>query len=217
MVEMAYIFSAKLVEYLWRPFHQKGEKRIPENVKKGIPLQIRRGHTVRLQVTEEPLTVHTGLSLFYAMAEALEIPRIPDERIQVKERESGYPDSEHILALATNAFMGGDSHDDLDALREDVAIQKAIGRKDIPDPTTARDFCRRFTLGHILQMNRAFGEILAEVYRLRKGGRASRLGRLRWMRRFMRFLGGRKRDRRRAIPGSILCSPSMPLCTRRRS
>jgi len=148
---------------------KKVKKGIPENVKKGIPLQIRPGHTVRLEVTEEPLTVHTGLSLFYAMAEALEIPRILDERIQVKERESGYPESEHILALAANAFMGGDFIDDLDALREDVAIQRAIGRKDIPDPTTAGDFCRRFTLGHILQVNRALGEILAEVYRCRKG------------------------------------------------
>ncbi|MFN3532300.1 MAG: hypothetical protein ACK41Q_07290 [Candidatus Brocadia sp.] len=35
--------------------------------------------------------------------------------------------------------------DDLKALREDVAIQMAIGRKNIPDPTTAGDFCRRFS------------------------------------------------------------------------
>jgi len=77
------------------------------------------------------------------MAESLEIPRILDEHIQVKERERGYPESEHILALAANAFIGGDFIDDLEALREDTVIQRAIGRKDIPDPTTAADFCRR--------------------------------------------------------------------------
>jgi hypothetical protein len=98
----------------------------------------------------------------------LEIPRILDEQVKVKERESGYPESEHILALAANAFIGGDYLDDLEALREDVAIQKAIGRKEIPDPTTAGDFCRRFTLGHILQMNRAFAEIEREVYSRRR-------------------------------------------------
>lgn len=148
------------------------KKGIPKDLQQGIPLKVRPGHTVRLEVTDEPLTVHTGLSLFYAMAEALEVPRILDKRVQVKERESGYSESEHILALAANAFIGGDYLDDLEALREDVAIQKAIGRKDIPDPTTAGDFCRRFTLGHILQMNRAFGEIEAEVYKRRKGIRA---------------------------------------------
>ncbi len=144
------------------------KKGIPKNIKEGIPLKVRPGHTVRLEVTDEPLTVHTGLSLFYAMAETLGIPRILDEQVKVKERESGYPESEHILALAANAFMGGDYLEDLEALREDVAIRKAIGRKEIPDPTTAGDFCRRFTLGHILQMNRAFAEMEREVYSRRR-------------------------------------------------
>jgi hypothetical protein len=144
------------------------KKGIPQNVQQGIPLKVRAGHTVRLEVTDEPLTIHTGLSLFYAMAETLEIPRILDENVRVKERESGYPESEHILALAANAFVGNDYLDDLEALREDVAIQRAIGRKEIPDPTTAGDFCRRFTLGHILQMNRALAEIERGVYRLRR-------------------------------------------------
>jgi hypothetical protein len=139
----------------------------PKKLQSGIPLKVRPGHTVRLESTEEPLTVHTGLSLLYAMAEALEIPHILDEHIQVKERERGYPESEHILALAANAFIGGDFIDDLEALREDVAIQRVIGRKDIPDPTTAADFCRRFTLGHILQFNRALAEIHSRVHRLR--------------------------------------------------
>jgi hypothetical protein len=143
------------------------KKQIPKKLQLGIPLKIGKGHTVLLETTEEPLTVHTGLSLFYAMAEALEIPRTLDEHIHVKERERGYPESENILALAANAFIGGDFLDDLEALREDVVIQKAIGRKDIPDPTTAADFCRRFTLGHILQFNRAMAEIHENVYHLR--------------------------------------------------
>jgi hypothetical protein len=140
---------------------------VSERLRKGISLKIRKGHTVRLEVTQEPLTVQTGLSLFYAMAESLGIPKILDQEVKVKKRERGYPESEHILALAANAFLGGDYLDDLEALREDVGIQKAIGRTDIPDPTTAGDFCRRFSLGHILQMNKAFGVIYQEVYKRR--------------------------------------------------
>jgi hypothetical protein len=146
---------------------KKVKFRIPEKLRKGIPVKTGPNHTVRLEVTDEALTVHTGLSLFYAMAEALEIPRILNEQVKVKERESGYPESEHILALAANAFVGGDYLEDLEALREDVAIQRAIGRKDLPDPTTAGDFCRWFTLGHLLQLNRAFGEIEQRVYERR--------------------------------------------------
>ena len=143
---------------------KKVKAKIPEKLRKGIPLATGPRHTVRLEVTDEALTVHTGLSLFYAMAEALEIPRGLDERVKVKQRESGYPESEHILALAANAFVGGDYLEDLEALREDVAIQRVIGRKDLPDPTTAGDFCRRFTLGHLLQLNRAFADIEQRVY-----------------------------------------------------
>ncbi|KXK30805.1 MAG: hypothetical protein UZ01_01164 [Candidatus Brocadia sinica] len=147
-------------------FIQKVKTKISKKLKKGLPLSIRQGHTIRLEVTKEPLTVHTGLSLHYAMAEALTIPQIlVDYHIRVKEREYGYPESEHILALSANAFAGGDYLDDLEALREDVAIQMAIGRKDIPEPTTAGDFRRRFSLGHILQMNKAFGKIQQSVYR----------------------------------------------------
>jgi len=147
---------------------QKVKTKIPEKLKKGIPLTIRPGHTIRLKATTEPLTVHTGLSLFYAMAEILKIPKSLDDHVQVKQRDSGYPESEHILALAANAFVGGDFLDDLEALREDDGIKMAIGRKEIPDPTTAGDFCRRFSRGHILQINKAFAEIEHEVYKKRK-------------------------------------------------
>jgi len=147
---------------------QKVKTKIPEKLKKGIPLTIRPGHSIRLKATTEPLTVHTGLSLFYAMAEILKIPKSLDDHVQVKQRDSGYPESEHILALAANAFVGGDFLDDLEALREDDAIKMAIGRKEIPDPTTAGDFCRRFSRGHILQINKAFAEIEHEVYKKRK-------------------------------------------------
>ena len=54
----------------------------------------------------------------YAIAEALEIPQILNEQVKEKQRESGYLELEHILALAVppradppladNAFVGGD-------------------------------------------------------------------------------------------------------------
>ncbi|MGQ3685016.1 MAG: hypothetical protein ACUBOA_08465 [Candidatus Loosdrechtia sp.] len=44
---------------------QKMKKHIPQKLKEGIPLTTRSGHKVRLEVTDEPLTVHTGLPLHY--------------------------------------------------------------------------------------------------------------------------------------------------------
>jgi len=146
---------------------KKVKKDLFKKWQKGIPLQIRPGHTVRLGVTKEPLIVQTGLTLFYAMASALNIPKALDDQIQVKVREAGYPESEHILALSANAFCGGDYLEDLESLREDGALKAAIGRSRIPDPTTAADFCRRFYMGNLYQFDRALGNIFQEVYRHR--------------------------------------------------
>jgi hypothetical protein len=50
---------------------KKVKLKIPEKLRKGIPLKTGPNHTVRLEVTDEALRVYAGLSLFYAMAEAL--------------------------------------------------------------------------------------------------------------------------------------------------
>ena len=123
------------------------KERIPRKLRDGIPLTIRPGHTVLLEITEEPLTVYSGLSLFYAMAETLEIPRSLDQHVHIKQREKGYPESEHILALAANAFLGGDFLEDLEALREDVAIKnKAVPflrqfKRQVPPSVTEVNIC----------------------------------------------------------------------------
>ncbi len=79
--------------------------------------------------------------------------------------------------MAANAFVEGDCLEDLEALREDVVIQRAIGRKDLPDPTPVGDFCRWFTLGHLLQLNQAFVEIQQKGYKHRPAGFLRRLKR----------------------------------------
>lgn len=139
-----------------------------EKLGEGLQLRMRKGHVVELGTTEEPLTSHAGLSLFYGMAEALNIPKILNDQIRVKCRAGGYPESEHILALAASIFNGGDFLDDMEALREDVAAKRIIGREQTPDPTTAGDFCRRFYAGHLLQFDRAMADIFEGVYCHRK-------------------------------------------------
>jgi len=97
---MAYIYCTQWDFLAGGHFMKQVNSETLKKLQSGIPLKVRKGHTVRLETTQDPLTVHTGVSLLYAMAGSSEIPRILDEHIQVKERERGYPESEHILALA---------------------------------------------------------------------------------------------------------------------
>ena len=56
-----------------------------------------------------------------------------------------YHESDRVLAIAYNALCGGTCLQDLDLRRNDVNFLNALGARRIPDPTTAGDFCRRFT------------------------------------------------------------------------
>lgn len=56
-----------------------------------------------------------------------------------------YHESDHVLNLAYNVMCGGTRLEDIERLRHDTAYMNALGADLIPDPTTAGDFCRRFT------------------------------------------------------------------------
>jgi hypothetical protein len=56
-----------------------------------------------------------------------------------------YHESDHVLALAYLPLCGGTCLQDLELLRNDEVLLDALGARRIPDPTTAGDFCRRFT------------------------------------------------------------------------
>ena len=135
----------------WRPFHETSEDRDIQNPAQRNPPHISLVRSIRFgwKSPTELIRVHNGLSFFYAMSEPLEISRILDEQVKVKERESGHPESGHILALGANTSIGGTTCTIWRPM-EKRGHSEGHGRKDIPDPTTAGDFCRRFTLGHIL-------------------------------------------------------------------
>ena len=56
-----------------------------------------------------------------------------------------YHESDHVLNIAYNVLCGGTCLEDIELLRNDEAYLDALGASRIPDPTTAGDFCRRFT------------------------------------------------------------------------
>ena len=58
-----------------------------------------------------------------------------------------YHESDHVLNIAYNALCGGTCLEDLELRRNDEVYLDALGARRIPDPTTAGDFCRRFSEG----------------------------------------------------------------------
>jgi hypothetical protein len=86
-----------------------------------------------------------GLGLVHELVRHLGLPRAINDRVTALKRHVPYHESDHVLSLAYNLLAGGTCIEDLELRRKDSAFLDLLGAERIPDPTTAGDFCRRFT------------------------------------------------------------------------
>jgi hypothetical protein len=68
-----------------------------------------------------------------------------DHNLQLLKRHQPYHESDHVLNIAFNLLAGGKRIEHLERRRNDAVYLDALGAQRIPDPTTAGDFCRRFS------------------------------------------------------------------------
>jgi hypothetical protein len=86
-----------------------------------------------------------GIGAMHALVRQIGLIEALDRRLELLQIHLPYHESDHVLALAYLPLCGGTCLEDLELLRNDEAFLKALGARRIPDPTTAGDFCRRFT------------------------------------------------------------------------
>ena len=86
-----------------------------------------------------------GVRLAHELAQALRLPQEINRRVDLLKLHRPYHESDHVLAMAYNLLAGGTCIEDLEQRRADEAFLDMLGVQRIPDPTTAGDFCRRFT------------------------------------------------------------------------
>lgn len=118
----------------------------------------------RLVEGDETLVSFGGGILLDEFIHRLGLPGLIDQRVRVKERERGYRESEAVLGLAVSMITGGECLDDLFVLREESGFSSLWSHGEIPHPTTMGDFLRRFTLGHIRQLEGVLAECFRRVY-----------------------------------------------------
>src|SRR4051794_28721094 len=68
-----------------------------------------------------------------------------DLNLQLLQRHLPYHESDHVLNIAFNLLAGGKRLEHLELRRNAEVYLDALGAERIPDPTTAGDFCRRFS------------------------------------------------------------------------
>jgi hypothetical protein len=123
-----------------------------------------RSALVQVAASTQQLTSHAGLVLVRELAGRLGVAGLLD-RVTVKKRSRGYSPAQAILGLCETLIAGGECLDDVAVLRGDSAQELLRGHR-LPEPTTLGRFLRRFSLGHIGQLNRALDQLFARVHPL---------------------------------------------------
>jgi len=76
-----------------------------------------------------------------------------------------YHESDHVLNIAYNVLAGGGCLQDIEWRRNDEAYLDALGAQRIPDPTTAGDFCRRFSEADVRQLMETLNEVRLGIWK----------------------------------------------------
>jgi Transposase DDE domain group 1 len=110
---------------------------------------------------------HGGIGVIHTLVRRLGlIDAIDRELVLFQILHLPYHESDHVLNIAYNALCGGTCLEDIELRRNDEGFLDALGARRIPDPTTAGDFCRRFSSGHIRALQNAFHETRQKVWAL---------------------------------------------------
>ena len=92
---------------------------------------------------------HGGIGAIHTLARQLGLVEAIDSRLHLLCIHLPYHESDHVLNIAYNPLCDGTCLQDIELRRNDQNFLNALGARRIPDPTTAGDFCRRFTRDHI--------------------------------------------------------------------
>jgi hypothetical protein len=87
-----------------------------------------------------------------------------DLNLQLLKRHLPYHESDHVLNIAFNILAGGKRLEHLELRRNDEVYLDALGARRTPDPTTAGDFCRRFSEADVVTLMDAINAARRRVW-----------------------------------------------------
>ena len=105
-----------------------------------------------------------GIGAIRLLVQKIELDKQIDHALHLLKRHLPYHESDHVLNIAFNLIAGGKRIEHLELRRNDAVYLDALGAERIPDPTTAADFCRRFSAADVLTLMDAINEARLRVW-----------------------------------------------------
>jgi len=109
--------------------------------------------------------LYGGMGAVQMLVKRLELDKAINQRLHLFKLHNPYFESDHVLNIAYNILCNGECLEDIERLRNDEVYLDAVGADRIPDPTTAGDFCRRFSSEHVEALQDAINEIRLKVWK----------------------------------------------------
>lgn len=131
-------------------YKRRIQRHLDRNNLRGCEQPIMTASNIHYEVGDKTRALSCGgIGAIHLMTRQLLFARAIDRGLHLLKIHLPYHESDHVLALAYLPLCGGTCLEDLELLRHNEVFLNALGARRIPDPTTAGDFCRRFTAVHI--------------------------------------------------------------------
>jgi hypothetical protein len=109
-----------------------------------------------------------GIGAVHLLARNCGLIAALDRQLHLLKVHLPYHESDHVLTIAYNILAGGTCLQDLELLRQDEGFLDALGAARLPDPTTAGDFCRRFTEADVWTLLEVINQTRKNLWTLQK-------------------------------------------------
>jgi len=142
------------------------ERRLDRNDISGCERPMITASNIDYEIADRTRAVAAGgLGAMQLVAKKLGLAEAIDGRLHLLKIHLPYHESDHVLSIAYNLLAGGECLEHLEWRRNDEVYLDALGARRIPDPTTAGDFCRRFSTHDIDALQEVFNQTRLKVWR----------------------------------------------------
>lgn len=157
------------VKTIFRRWYSKGKSRIHRRLNKkkksNTADPVLTAGNIRYEVSDKTHAITCGgIGVIHTLARRFGLIQEIDNRLHLLRFHLPYHESDHVLSIAYNALCGGTCLQDIDRLRMDDTFLTALDARRIPDPTTAGDFCRRFSGANVETLLDAINETRRRVW-----------------------------------------------------
>jgi len=150
---------------------QRIERRLEPRNWDDQPQPMFAGSNIHYEMAERTQAMnYGGIGAVHLLAQRVGLVEDLDRSLSLLKVHLPYHESDHVLNLAYNVMVGGQRLEDIELRRQDESFLNGLGAQRIPDPTTAGDFTRRFSVETITELQECINRARQVVWGVQPEG-----------------------------------------------